>query len=339
MNKVAVIFGGTGFIGAFFAEFLVEKHSFDKVYVIDSEEPQKKNHPYRQAQLSKKGIIYRYADVRDNLSNLSISESIDLVANFAAVHREPGHELSEYYETNIRGAENVCQWASEVGCKRIIFTSSISVYGSSLIPRSEKNTPAPSSAYGGSKLAAEIIHEKWLAEDSDNRKLIILRPGVVFGPGELGNVSRLIHGVSRGYFVYTGNRKLRKAGIYIKELCNIAAWTISISESKNPLIICNCTMDPGPSMQDYVGAISHANGKKYSPFNVPFLLISIVASILAFFMDIIKINHPFNKKRIDKLLTKNDIQPHFIRENGYEYQYSLEEAFKDWSETDKSDWM
>ena len=46
------------------------------------------------------------------------TESVDLVANFAAVHREPGHEDHEYYECNLLGAENVCNWVERVGCKR-----------------------------------------------------------------------------------------------------------------------------------------------------------------------------------------------------------------------------
>ena len=59
------------------------------------------------------------------------SEEIDLIANFAAVHREPGHEEYEYFECNIKGAENICNWAERTNCQKIIFTSSIAPYGPS----------------------------------------------------------------------------------------------------------------------------------------------------------------------------------------------------------------
>src|SRR5690606_31892986 len=88
-------------------------------------------------------------------------EKVDLIANFAAVHREPGHEDYEYYETNLLGAENVCAWAERVGCNKLIFTSSIAPYGPSESPKNEGSLPVPVSAYGGSKLVAEQIHQKW----------------------------------------------------------------------------------------------------------------------------------------------------------------------------------
>ena len=48
-----------------------------------------------------------------------LSEEIDLVANFAAIHREPGHEDHEYYRCNLLGAENVCDWAEKIGCQKL----------------------------------------------------------------------------------------------------------------------------------------------------------------------------------------------------------------------------
>ena len=48
-------------------------------------------------------------------------EKITLVANFAAVHREPGHEAYEYFQCNILGAENVCAWSEKIGCERVSF--------------------------------------------------------------------------------------------------------------------------------------------------------------------------------------------------------------------------
>ena len=61
--------------------------------------------------------------------------------NFAAVHREPGHAREEYFDTNIAGAKNVCAFAEETGCKNILFTSSIAVYGALTKSRSQ-NRPA-----------------------------------------------------------------------------------------------------------------------------------------------------------------------------------------------------
>ena len=65
--------------------------------------------------------------------------------------------------------------------------------------------PMPDTAYGISKLVAEKIHQIW-QKDDDNKKLITIRPGVVFGPGEDGNVPRLIKAIKNNYFLHWQQR-------------------------------------------------------------------------------------------------------------------------------------
>jgi GlcNAc-P-P-Und epimerase len=224
-HKSCVIFGGTGFIGGHFAEYLINNKLVDEVYLVDIR-------PIRPFfSFDKNRVHYVELDVRKPIDPLVLPSDVDLVANFAAVHREPGHEDWEYYETNLYGAENVCSWAEAVGCKHIIFTSSIAPYGTSEVTKDESSLPVPVSAYGGSKLAAEKIHLCWQNGDSVNRHLVIVRPGVVFGPGEGGNVSRLVKAVLHRYFFYMGNKDTRKAGVYVKELCN-ALW-VGIATSRH----------------------------------------------------------------------------------------------------------
>ena len=80
--------------------------------------------------------------------------------------------------------------------------------------------PCPNTPYGSSKLAAEKIHIAWQNRDIKNRILTIVRPGVVFGKGEGGNMSRLVKLIHKNFFFYMGNKDTRKAGIYVKELVN-----------------------------------------------------------------------------------------------------------------------
>ncbi len=111
--------------------------------------------------------------------------SEDVIFNFAAVHRTPGHPDQAYFETNIRGAENVCAFAEKFGIKKIVFTSSIAPYGAAEDLKTEETLPTPNTPYGISKLVAEKIHTIWQAKKSNERQLTIVRPGVVFGKGEM----------------------------------------------------------------------------------------------------------------------------------------------------------
>lgn len=337
--RSAVIFGGSGFIGSFFADFLVSQAIVDKVYLADIEPPHVKNSAFRRSLIGgSHNIEYLQSDVRKPI-DLHISDSIGLIANFAAVHREPGHEDFEYYETNLLGAENVSAWAEKVGCDRMIFTSSISPYGCSEVVKDERSLPVPTTAYGGSKLVAEKIHQVWQAKGAATRRLVIVRPGVVFGPGEGGNVSRLIKAVLHRYFFYTGNRDTRKAGVYVKELCNAMWWVLQRQEALDEHVsLFNMSMNPGPSIEEYVNAVGKVAEVKRTVPGLPYGLLLAVSYVIDTVAQPLGIRHPFSPVRIRKLVRSNNILPTYLVENGYPYLYTLESALADWKQSCPEEW-
>lgn len=339
--KCAVIFGGSGFIGCFFASELSKLNAFDKIYLYDHEHVSTKFTDFRVNLVKDDDRVeFIYGDVRKNIELDIENYNVDLIANFAAIHREPGHEDYEYFETNLLGAKNICNWSEKVKCKQIIFTSSISPYGISEEKRDESSLPCPTSPYGSSKLTAEKIHETWFYNDELNKRLIIVRPGVVFGPGEGGNVSRLIKAVNKRYFFYMGNKNTRKAGIYIKELTNAMMWSFNnINNFKSNYILFNATMNPGPSIEEYVKSICKvSNVKRFVP-SVPFIFLLVASYIMDLFLRILRVNHPFSPVRIQKLVRSNDITPQFLIDNNYEFIYSLNEALEDWKKDYPEEWL
>lgn len=335
----AVIFGGSGFIGVFFAKQLLATGDFAKVYLFDREQVADKPFPYRTRLVREEaGIVEVKGDVRQAIA-WQPEEPVTLIANFAAVHREPGHEDFEYYETNLLGAEHVCAWAERVGCRDLVFTSSISPYGPSEQQKDERSLPVPVTAYGGSKLAAEKIHQAWLAADQAQRHLVIVRPGVVFGPGEGGNVSRLIKAVLKRYFFYMGNRDTRKAGTYVKELCAAMWWTLQRQKERGEhFTLFNMSMNPGPSIQEYVEAVCKVAGVRRKVPAIPYPLLLGAAYGIELIARPLGIRHPFSPVRIRKLVRSNNILPGFLVEHGYPYQYPLESAFADWKVDCPEEW-
>lgn len=312
----------------------------DKVYLIDIEPLENKTSDFRKSLTQKyPQIVFIKLDVRIPI-NWEPGGSVTLIANFAAVHREPGHEDHEYYETNILGAENVCTWAEKVGCSNIIFTSSISPYGPTESKKTEQSLPVPTTAYGGSKLTAEKIHQIWQAKDNSNRRLVIVRPGVVFGPGEGGNVSRLIKAVLNHYFFYMGNRNTRKAGTYVKELCHAMWWVLEQQKVNSEHVsLFNMSMNPGPSIQDYVETVCKIAGVNRILPTVPYSFILVASYVINALARPIGIQHPFSPVRIRKLVRSNNILPSYLVDKGYEYQYSLESAFADWKVSCPEEWQ
>src|SRR5690606_13352729 len=106
--------------------------------------------------------------------------------------------------------------------------------------KSEDSLTMPLTPYGVSKLTAEKIHMQWQAKDSASRKLLVVRPGVIFGAGERGNVTRMVKALLGHYFFYTGNQAVRKAGGYVKELCHAMAFMLDRQDETNqPVLLFN----------------------------------------------------------------------------------------------------
>ena len=336
--KVVVIFGGMGFIGSFFAEYLILNNDVTKIYLFDNANLNDKKFDYRKSIINKYPQIELVkGDVRKYI-NWIPKERVDLVANFAAVHREPGHNDYEYFECNIKGAENVCSWASKINCSKIIFTSSIAPYGPSEEKKDESSIPVPQTAYGSSKLVAEKIHSVWQAGDSD-RQLVIVRPGVVFGPGEFGNVSQLIKAVHKRYFFYMGNRQTRKAGVYVKELCRAMVWVLESKKAKlDGVTLFNMSMNPGPSIEEYVNAIAKVGKISIWIPYIPSTLLMFIAYLIEVIAKPFGIEHPFSPTRIKKLIRSNNILPTYLVENGYCFKYTLAESLSDWKKDCPEEW-
>lgn len=144
----------------------------------------------------------------------------DVVINLAAEHRDDVSPKSLYDEVNIYGAEHVCNTCTKLGIKRIVFTSSVAVYGFAPIGTDETGAINYFNDYGRTKWLAECKYREWLNNDHDN-SLTIIRPTVIFGEQNRGNVYNLLRQIAGGKFPMIGNGKNKKSMNYVE---NVAAF-------------------------------------------------------------------------------------------------------------------
>lgn len=323
-----IIFGGSGFIGTHLQKMLVKEvlTNKDKIYVLDLVMPGEEGVvPGKVERIE--GVEYIRLDVRKPIEFDFNPTKNDIIFNLAAVHRTPGHPDNEYFETNIKGAENVTAFAEKYKINKILFTSSIAPYGAAEELKSEETLPTPNTPYGISKLVAEKIHEKWVEKDN-NRELTIVRPGIVYGKGEHGNMTRLYHGQKKGYFFYTGRKDTIKACIYVKELCQFFKYRM-IDNSFKGSDIYNCTFEPAFTIQQICETMQKATGMHKHIFTIPAWILMTAARVLGPIGGKKVGIHP---ARIKKLMISTNISGKKLKESGYKFRYSLEDSFENWYE-------
>jgi nucleoside-diphosphate-sugar epimerase len=303
----AVFFGGSGYVGRQLSRATT---AFDDILLVD-----------------RRGVASdgtETADVRQPIPvGLAGATPPDWIVLLAAVHREPGHEPSEYFETNIWGARNVAAYADAVGCSNIFFFSSTSVYGAASTPTDERSTPCPNSAYGSSKLAAELILEGW-QRAAPNRRLVICRPGVVYGPGDPGNMLRMVRGIRRGMFAVPGNRRLRKSYAYVSGLIESFDFVVGRSE---PLIVYNYVERETETLDDLITAIRDEFQIRRPVPTLPpvFVLGAAHAAQLA------TAGHSaIHPTRVRKAAQPTHVVPRWLVQNGFEFRFDFRSSLEHW---------
>lgn len=316
-----IIFGGSGFIGTHLIHLLKEKNPEAGIYDLDLVMPGEEGVVPGIVEKND-GVVYERVDVRKKIEWDIETTPEDVVFNLAAVHRTPGHKDKEYFETNIQGAEHVTQWCELHHITKLLFTSSIAPYGAAEELKREDTLPTPNTAYGISKLVAEKIHEKWAAVN--NAQLVIFRPGIVYGKGEHGNMTRLYSGINQHYFFYTRKDTI-KACIYVKELVSFFIWSLENGKTG----VWNCTFEPAYNIEQICEAMKKATHMKRFIPTVPGRLLLGAAAIIGPIGGKAVGIHP---ARVKKLMISTNINGDKLKESGYKFHWTLEESFADWFE-------
>ena len=203
------LIGGAGFVGTRLAGLLEDAGT-----------------PFRILDKVLKGE--QYIDITDPETFRS-QPTFDVVINLAAEHRDDVTPKSQYDIVNVEGSKNVCQFCRDRGIKTIVFTSTVAVYGFAPKGTKEDGEINYFNDYGRTKYLAENIYRQWFAEDPTNRNLIIIRPTVIFGEGNRGNVYNLLNQISSGRFLMFGNGRNRKSMAYVQNVAEFLNFSTQMT--------------------------------------------------------------------------------------------------------------
>lgn len=309
--KIAVT-GGSGFIGTrLIAELKEAGHETNIIDIADSAP----------------------VDILDQEKLNAATKGHDVIYHLAAQHRDDVFPRSLYYDVNGQGAQNVVRAAEANNIKKIVFTSTVAVYALGAGIKSEDSVVAPFNDYGHSKLEAEKHLRAW-AEADPARSVTIVRPVVVFGENNRGNVHTLMNQIARGKFLMIGRGENKKSMAYVGNIANFLKYCANRQENFE---ILNYADKPDLQTRELVAVIYESFGKKRPKFYIPYM----IGILAGFGFDILarltRKTFPISMIRVQKFCADTVVSSEKAMQSGYSPQYSLSEGVRRMIEHDFKD--
>ncbi len=280
-----LVTGGTGYIGSHTCVELL--NSGYEVVVFDNLFNSKEEVCDKIMEITGKSVKFYKADLLDIESMRPVFEEnpdIAAVIHFAGL-KAVGESVQKplwYYENNIAGTLNLCKLMNEYNCKKIIFSSSATVYGSpKTVPITEDFPLSTTNPYGSTKLMLEGILSDFCVPDKD-WSVVLLRYFNPIGAHESGLIGEAPNGIPNNlmpYIMQVAVGKLPELGVFgddyptpdgtgvrdyihVVDLAKGHVNAVDKVTSTTGVNIYNLGTGNGYSVLDIVKAFEEANGVK-----------------------------------------------------------------------------
>jgi len=273
-----LITGVHGFVGSNLVKAMSKEHT---IYGLDIVFPKKQ------------GVVKTYS-----WSELEGNElpPVDVIIHLAGKAHDTKNltEAQTYFDINTGLTKKIYDYFLAFNAKKLIFFSSIKA-AADFVPGdilTECVIPAPKGPYGESKIAAEkYIQEHW-PDAASGKSVYILRPCMIHGPGNKGNLNLLYAVVKRGIPWPLGSIDNRRTFTSIDNLSYVISQLI---EKNIPSGIYNMGDDEALSTNELITVMNEAMGKKTRIWHLPKGLMNGAASLGSW------LHLPLNKERLQKL--------------------------------------
>jgi nucleoside-diphosphate-sugar epimerase len=270
MNNILVT-GGTGFIGGHLLPVL-HKKNLQITLAVRNDLSEKLNPDYK---------VFKVGEIEENTHWTEALKEVDTVIHLAARAHQLNDQAinpeAEFLRVNCEGTKALVKQAIASGVKHFIFISSIGAMKTlSEQLLTEKSPCHPDSPYGRSKLQAEQALIE-LCQDSP-MTWTILRPTLVYGIGNPGNMERLMKLVKTGFPLPLGAIKNRKSFAYVGNLVGAIITCINHPNAKNQTFIVSDGEDL--STTDLIRRLGKALGKSPLLLPIPAELLRLATKLL-----------------------------------------------------------
>lgn len=246
------------------------------------------------------------------------------VVLLAAEHRDDVSPVNLYYDVNVQGARNVLKAMDKNGVKNIIFISSVAIYGLNKLNPDESFPADPFNHYGKSKWQAELVLKEWFELDPNNRSLTIIRPTVIFGERNRGNVYNLLTQIASGKFLMVGKGTNYKSMAYVGNITALIKHFIDTVHSGYQVF--NYVDKPDMNMNELVQQVEKSLNKKIPSIRFPYLIgytgglfFDLVAKLTGKKLSISSV-------RVKKFCATTQFNANAVKKSGFVAPYTLSEG-------------
>jgi GlcNAc-P-P-Und epimerase len=307
MTEKITVIGGSGFVGTNLCrQFALKQQDFEIIDLkMSNQFPEK----------------CKIADVRD-IDSLKKTITGNVVVNLAAVHRDDVIDKLEYRRTNVDGAKNVALVCEEKGIKKIVFTSTVAVYGFAKPGTDEDGEINPFNEYGKTKFDAEEKLRAWQSKGQNS--LLIVRPTVIFGEGNRGNVFNLFNQIASGKFVMVGKGKNKKSLAYIG---NIVAFLETCIATEQRYGVYNYVDTPDLTMNALVSEVNaKLKGKNSVGPRLPYWVGILLGYIADLISKLTRKNLPISSIRVKKFASSSEFRTAKASLDNFQAPYQLNDG-------------
>jgi nucleoside-diphosphate-sugar epimerase len=270
-------------------------------------------------------------DVADLAAVRAAMQGAELVIHMAALLHvvNPPPALQDQYERiNVGGTATVVAAAIQAGVRRVVFFSTIAVYGQSggrIL--TEDAPPCPDTFYARTKLAAEKIVLD--ARDADGGRIgVVLRLGAVYGCRIKGNYRRLVQSLARGRFIPVGNCSNRRTLVYDKDVARAAVLAAIHPDAAGRIF--NVTDGQFHTMKAIVETLCDTLGRRSPRLTLPAGPVRCLAGLLEDCARVCGLHSPIVRMTVDKYTEDVAVDGRrFCMQIGFVPQYNLAAGWRE----------
>ena len=307
------LIGGSGFVGTRLIQSYKDSHTQHTIKNIDLE------HSHFFDDLTVIGDVRDIGRMKEEL------RGTDVVVLLAAQHRDDVTPRSLYYDTNVGGMRTTLKAMESNGIRCIVFFSSVAVYGLNKPNPDESYPKDPFNDYGKSKWQAEKVLQEWHKTHPD-WTVNIIRPTVIFGERNRGNVYNLLKQIANRKFLMVGNGENKKSMAYVGNV--VAFVRFLIDNAHGGYNVYNYIDKPDYTMNRLVGHVETVLKKRIPTTHFPYwlgMLGGYCFDVLAF---LTRRKLSVSSVRVKKFCATTEFNSDRMLQSGFVPPYSLDEGLR-----------